>query len=67
MFSYNEINDLEVFAGQINGNLIEIEHQDVNASLSFRTAMNGLTLQDFSLGVKTLIKNKYQILLYQIT
>ena len=34
--------------------MIEIEHQDINSSLSFRTAMNGLTLPGLFIGSKKL-------------
>ena len=59
VFSDNEINDLRSICRSNQWELIEIEHQDVNASLSFRTAMNGLTLPGLFIGSKNL--NQKQI------
>ena len=54
VFSDNEINDLRSICKSNQWELIEIEHQDINSSLSFRTAMNGLTLPGLFIGSKKL-------------
>tara|TARA_A100000164_G_scaffold31527_1_gene24310 strand:+ start:458 stop:1342 length:885 start_codon:yes stop_codon:yes gene_type:complete len=59
VFSDNEINNLRSICRSNQWELIEIEHQDINASLSFRTAMNGLTLPGLFIGSKNL--NQKQI------
>ena len=59
VFSGNEIHDLRSICRSNQWELIEIEHQNVNASLSFRTAMNGLTLPGLFIGSKNL--NQKQI------
>ena len=59
VFSNNEINDLRSICKSNQWELIEIEHQDINSSLSFRTAMNGLTLPGLFIGSKKL--NQKQI------
>ena len=59
VFSKNEINDLRSICKSNQWELIEIEHQDINSSLSFRTAMNGLTLPGLFIGSKEL--NQKQI------
>ena len=59
VFNNNEINDLRSICKSNQWELIEIEHQDVNSSLSFRTAMNGLTLPGLFIGSKKL--NQKQI------
>ena len=59
VFSDNEINNLRSICRSNQWELIEIEHQNVNASLSFRTAMNGLTLPGLFIGSKNL--NQKQI------
>ena len=52
VFSNNEINDLRSICRSNQWELIEIEHQDIDSSLSFRTAMNGLTLPGLFIGSK---------------
>ena len=59
VFSDNEINNLRSICRSNQWELIEIENQDINASLSFRTAMNGLTLPGLFIGSKNL--NQKQI------
>tara|TARA_Y200000002_G_scaffold375242_1_gene377209 strand:+ start:36 stop:626 length:591 start_codon:yes stop_codon:yes gene_type:complete len=59
VFSNSEINDLRNICKSNQWELIEIEHQDINTSLSFRTAMNGLTLPGLFVGSKNL--NQKQI------
>ena len=59
VFRNNEINDLRSICISNQWELIEIENQDINASLSFRTAMNGLTLPGLFIGSKNL--NQKQI------
>jgi N-dimethylarginine dimethylaminohydrolase len=59
VFSNNEINDLRGICEFNQWELIEIEHQDINSSLSFRTAINGLTLPGLFIGSKKL--NQKQI------
>jgi len=59
VFSDKEINDLRNICKSNQWELIEIEHQDINSSLSFRTAMNGLTLPGLFIGSKNL--NQKQI------
>jgi len=59
VFSNNEINDLRSICKSNQWELIEIEHQDIDSSLSFRTAMNGLTLPGLFIGSKNL--NQKQI------
>jgi len=52
VFSDNEINNLRSICRSNQWELIEIEHQDIDSSLSFRTAMNGLTLPGLFIGNK---------------
>ena len=52
VFSDNEINNLRSICRSNQWELIEIEHQDIDSSLSFRTAMNGLTLPGLFIGSK---------------
>ena len=52
VFSGKEIHDLRNICKSNQWELIEIEHQDINSSLSFRTAMNGLTLPGLFIGSK---------------
>ena len=52
VFSDNEINNLRSICRLNQWELIEIEHQDIDSSLSFRTAMNGLTLPGLFIGSK---------------
>ena len=52
VFSNNEINNLRSICRSNQWELIEIEHQDIDSSLSFRTAMNGLTLPGLFIGSK---------------
>ena len=59
VFSDNEINNLRSICRSNQWELIEIEHQDIDSSLSFRTAMNGLTLPGLFIGSKNL--NQKQI------
>ena len=59
VFSHKEINDLRSICRLNQWELIEIEHQDIDSSLSFRTAMNGLTLPGLFIGSKNL--NQKQI------
>ena len=59
VFINNEINDLRSICRSNEWELIEIEHQDIDSSLSFRTAMNGLTLPGLFIGSKNL--NQKQI------
>jgi len=59
VFSDNEINDLRSICRSNQWELIEIEHQDIDSSLNFRTAMNGLTLPGLFIGSKNL--NQKQI------
>ena len=59
VFSDKEINDLRSICRSNQWELIEIEHQDIDSSLSFRTAMNGLTLPGLFIGSKNL--NQKQI------
>ena len=59
VFSNNEINNLRSICRSNQWELIEIEHQDIDSSLSFRTAMNGLTLPGLFIGSKNL--NQKQI------
>ena len=59
VFSDNEINDLRSICKSNQWELIEIEHQDIDSSLSFRTEMNGLTLPGLFIGSKNL--NQKQI------
>tara|TARA_B100000427_G_scaffold315043_1_gene308775 strand:+ start:729 stop:1613 length:885 start_codon:yes stop_codon:yes gene_type:complete len=59
VFSDHEINDLRYICKSNQWELIEIEHQDINSSLSFRTAMNGLTLPGLFISSKNL--NQKQI------
>ena len=59
VFSDNEINNLRSICRSNQLELIEIEHQDIDSSLSFRTAMNGLTLPGLFIGSKNL--NQKQI------
>ena len=59
VFSYKEIHDLRNICKSNQWELIEIEHQDIDSSLSFRTAMNGLTLPGLFIGSKEL--NQKQI------
>ena len=59
VFSNSEINDLRNISKSNQWDLIEIEHQDIDSSLSFRTAMNGLTLPGLFIGSKNL--NQKQI------
>lgn len=59
VFSDKEINDLRSICRLNQWELIEIEHQDIDSSLSFRTAMNGLTLPGLFIGSKNL--NQKQI------
>lgn len=54
VFRNNEINDLRSICISNQWELIEIEHQNVNSSLNFRTAMNGLTLPGLFIGSKKL-------------
>ena len=54
VFNKHEINDLRSICKSNQWELIEIEHQDINSSLSFRTAMNGLTLPGLFIGSKKL-------------
>ena len=58
VFSDSEINDLRNICTLNQWELIEIEHQDINSSLSFRTAMNGLTLPGLFIGGKNLKQKK---------
>ena len=58
VFSSDEINDLRNICKLNQWELIEIEHQDVNSSLSFRTAMNGLTLPGLFIGSQKLNHKK---------
>ena len=59
VFSHKEINDLRSICRLNQWELIEIENQDIDSSLSFRTAMNGLTLPGLFIGSKNL--NQKQI------
>ena len=59
VFSDNEINNLRSICRSNQWELIEIEHQDIDSSLNFRTAMNGLTLPGLFIGSKNL--NQKQI------
>ena len=59
VFSNSEINDLRNISKSNQWDLIEIEHQDIDSSLSFRTAMNGLTIPGLFIGSKNL--NQKQI------
>ena len=59
VFSNDEINNLRSICRSNQWELIEIEHQDIDLSLSFRTAMNGLTLPGLFIGSKNL--NQKQI------
>ena len=59
VFSDKEINDLRSICRLNQWELIEIENQDIDSSLSFRTAMNGLTLPGLFIGSKNL--NQKQI------
>ena len=59
VFSHKEINDLRSICRLNQWGLIEIENQDIDSSLSFRTAMNGLTLPGLFIGSKNL--NQKQI------
>lgn len=54
VFRNNEINDLRSICISNQWELIEIEHQNINSSLNFRTAMNGLTLPGLFIGSKKL-------------
>ena len=54
VFRNNEINDLRSICISNQWELIEIEHQNINSSLSFRTAMNGLTLPGLFISSKKL-------------
>ena len=54
VFRNNEINELRSICISNQWELIEIEHQNVNSSLNFRTAMNGLTLPGLFIGSKKL-------------
>ena len=54
VFSDNEINNLRSICRSNQWELIEIEHQNINSSLSFRTAMNGLTLPGLFISSKKL-------------
>ena len=54
VFRNNEINDLRNICISNQWDLIEIEHPNINSSLSFRTAMNGLTLPGLFIGSKKL-------------
>ena len=54
VFNNNEINDLKNICISNQWELIEIEHQNINSSLSFRTAMNPLTLPGLLIGIKKL-------------
>ncbi len=59
VFSNSEINDLRNISRLNQWELIEIEHKDINSSLRFRTAMNGLTIPGLFIGSKNL--NQKQI------
>ena len=59
VFSNSEINDLRNISRSNQWELIEIEHKDINSSLRFRTAMNGLTIPGLFIGSKNL--NQKQI------
>ena len=54
VFRNNEINELRSICISNQWELIEIEHQNINSSLSFRTAMNGLTLPGLFISSKKL-------------
>jgi N-dimethylarginine dimethylaminohydrolase len=54
VFRKNEINDLRSICISNQWELIEIEHQNINSSLSFRTGMNGLTLPGLFISSKKL-------------
>ena len=54
VFNNNEINDLRSICISNQWELIEIEHQNINSSLSFRTAINALTLPGLFIGSKKL-------------
>ena len=54
VFNNKEINNLRNICVSYQWELIEIEHQDINSSISFRTAMNGLTLPGLFIGCKKL-------------
>jgi N-dimethylarginine dimethylaminohydrolase len=54
VFNNNEINDLRNICISNQWELIEIEHLNINSSLRFRTAMNGLTLPGLFIGSKKL-------------
>ena len=54
VFSDNEINNLRSSSDVCSSDLIEIEHQNINSSLNFRTAMNGLTLPGLFISSKKL-------------
>ena len=58
VFSNDEINNLRSICRSNQWELIEIEHQDIDSSLSFRTAMNGLTLPGLFIGGKNLNQKK---------
>ena len=58
VFSDNEINDLRNICRLNQWELIEIEHQDTTLSLSFRTAMNGLTLPGLFISSQKLNQKK---------
>lgn len=54
VFNNNEINNLRSICISNQWELIEIEHQNISSSLSFRTAMNALTLPGLFIGSKKL-------------
>tara|TARA_B100000902_G_scaffold23599_1_gene28416 strand:- start:3226 stop:4110 length:885 start_codon:yes stop_codon:yes gene_type:complete len=54
VFSSDEINDLRNICKLNQWELIEIENHDLNASLNFRAAMNGLTLPGLFIGSQKL-------------
>ena len=58
VFSSDEINDLRNICKLNQWELIEIENHDLNASLNFRAAMNGLTLPGLFIGSQKLNHKK---------
>ena len=58
VFSSDEINDLRNICKLNQWELIEIENYDLNASLNFRAAMNGLTLPGLFIGSQKLNHKK---------